>query len=103
DNFWRSQLENKFNFEDDKNTVNIISEDAPSSDYPIFGKWINSISLLLYKLVRQEKEIEKESFSMRQFIELSTETYRKLVHKIMEILALPSQEKDKFFPKKSVY
>jgi len=98
DDLWRSKLDEKFNFESNKDTIVLVKENAPSPEYFIFAKWVISISLLLYELVKKKKEEDKESFSMREFIELSPDTYKKLKSKIEEKLALPRQEKDMWFP-----
>ena len=100
DMFWRStsKIEDQFNFERDLNIISIVNEDAPSGNYVIFGKWIRSISLLLYELVRKAKDTEGEKFNMRKFIELTPTTYTNLIGEISRILALGKSERENKFP-----
>jgi len=98
DKYWRQGLEKKFNLNENKMSEVLLNEDNPSDEFPTFSKWIISISQLLYELVSAQRSVEKENFSMRRFIQLSPETYKKLTNKIDEKLAKPRQVRDDWFP-----
>lgn len=100
DMFWRntSKIEDQFNFNDDLSVVSIVNEESPSANYVIFGKWIRSISLIIYNLVRAEKAKEGEAFNMRKFIELNPTTYTNLIAEIGRTLALGESERKSKFP-----
>ncbi len=98
DIFWRSatKLQEQFNFDSNKDVAVIVKDDAQSPNYVVLGRWINSVSLLLYDLVRNAKRTEGEGFNMRKFIELNPQTYRELIKEIGRILAIPRRSTEQF-------
>lgn len=98
-NLWNPHLSKQFNFEGSKVIADLVKSKAPSPTYPVFGKWISSISNLLYNLVKKEEDELGVAFNMRKFIQLSEETYSKLRKEIESKMGL-NQERDIYFPVK---
>jgi hypothetical protein len=96
--FWRPKLIERFNLNDDKEKYLLVLEDAPSPHFKLFSAWANSLIELLKEMVLDKKEEQQEAFNMRNFIELSEDTYSKLTYRIDQIFAGRQSGINQFFP-----
>ena len=97
-NLWDPGLHSFFKLNKYKNKYLLLDERAPSPEYPLFAKWIQSLSLLVLKLMQKEKE-EDPQLKARTFIDLRSETYVQLFSIIETILGGPTDDLMRQFPK----
>ncbi len=94
---WHKNLAQAFDLNQNKDIFVILNEETPSTEFPLFARWIISLTQLMYKLV-SEKMGDPDWKSMRNFLDLNSNTFSDFKYKIDEKIGGPRQERERWFP-----
>jgi hypothetical protein len=86
-----------FNLSEERKTYVILDEDIPSVEFPLFGRWVISLTAIMYEMCRKARE-KPDWKSMRHYLDLRRDTFAELTEKLDEILGGPKGIKEKWFP-----
>jgi hypothetical protein len=95
--FWDGTISRKFNLSNSKNNYQILDETNPSSEYPLFAKWISSLSHLMMDVFVKAKSEDNELRSIG-FIDHRSTTYAELMTEVNRKIGGPTQVRNDWFP-----